>query len=314
MARWPSVVLALSFGPVGRQPRQQAPGTVHHVVQRGNDGRPIFLDDGDRRRYLRILEGVLQATPFGMHAYCLMGNHAHLLVEVKDATLSSLIHRLGTGHARAFNARWGRRGHLFQGRFHSSLVADDTYLLACVRYIHANPVVAGLVRDALDHAWSSHRAYVQGGGPSWLRTDRVLRMFAPDPDRGRLRYARWLEDSVVEHTETPSAPEREQRRPPPLDWESSDAVADRLVRTIGREYGLEPEDLRAGTTRLAAEARAAVVLLAQAGGRVSLRRLAAKFDCSPATLSEGARRLRLRNEREPARREWWNGVRRRCSG
>jgi putative transposase len=282
---------------------------VHHVVQRGNDGRPIFLDDPDRRRYLRFLEHALKSTPFRVHAYCLLGNHLHLVVETEAAPLSGLLHRLGGRYARAFNARWGRRGHLFQGRFFSRRVADDSYLLAAVRYVHANPVKAGIAATALDYPWSSHAAYVLGGAPAWLHVERVLSVFDRDMENARAEYGRWF-DSTVIRTEGP---------PPvapggvPAGPTCAEEIAASLAGRVAREFGLTVDELRCGTTRRSSQARGALVLLAKDRGRPGLRRMAADLQRSPAALSEGARALARRISTEPALARWWDGVRRRCS-
>ena len=118
---------------MARPPRPHVPGGFFHVTQRGNDRRAVFLDDQDRLRYLGILARGLAFDGSRLHAYCLLSNHLHLLVETSDRPLSQFMQRVGSRHARTFNDRWRRSGHLFQGRFHATLVANDPYLLAVVR-------------------------------------------------------------------------------------------------------------------------------------------------------------------------------------
>ncbi len=154
------------------------PGGLYHLVSRGNERREIFVDDGDRRRFLATLRSVVERLNVLCHAYCLMGNHYHLLLETPDANLSLAARQLNGVYAQSFNQRHRRVGHLFQGRFTSRLVEKETYLLVVSRYIVLNPVRAGLVRSPADWRWSSYRAhagYVEP--PSFLTVDWLLTHF-----------------------------------------------------------------------------------------------------------------------------------------
>lgn len=142
---------------MGRKARIHFPGAVYHVVNRGVDGRFIYADDEDRVYFLRSLDRLMAEARARVLAYCLMGNHFHLAVQVEHAPLSPIIHRLSTGYARAFNIRQRREGHLFQARHRAIICGSDAYLATLIRYIHQNPVRAGLVSKASDWPWSSAR-------------------------------------------------------------------------------------------------------------------------------------------------------------
>jgi REP element-mobilizing transposase RayT len=142
-----------------RFPRIHYPGAVYHVMARGVDGRDIFADDLDRQTFLSTTDAVKKETASSLLAYCLMGNHFHFAIKVKGVPLARIMQRLLTTYAMAFNFRHDRQGHLFQARYKAVLCLDDAYLIALVRYIHMNPVRAGLVETPGQWPWSSQREY-----------------------------------------------------------------------------------------------------------------------------------------------------------
>jgi len=178
---------------MARKPRIEYPGALVHVIARGNNRQEIFHDDEDRRAYLERLGLYLAGGRLTIYCFCLMPNHVHLLVEVGERSLSQVLHRLLTWHARYHSVKYSRVGHLFQGRYKAILCDKDAYLLELVRYIHLNPVRAGLVADPRDYRWSSHRAYLGEVRYPWLNTDLVLSQFAP----GRGKAQRLYEDFVL---------------------------------------------------------------------------------------------------------------------
>jgi len=149
---------------MARKPRVHVPGAIHHVMLRGNAGQPIFADDTDRQRLCELLADGVERFDHRIHAYCLMGNHLHLAIEVGQVSLSREVQNLAFRYTHSFNHRERRTGHLFQGRFRSLLVDRDSYLLELVRYIHCNPMRSGLVRSPEAWTWSGHRTYLGQGG------------------------------------------------------------------------------------------------------------------------------------------------------
>lgn len=131
-------------------------------MARGVDGRAIFSDDRDREGFLQTLNRVESEAGARNIAYCLMGNHFHLAVKVGDVPLSSVMQRALTPYALGFNRRLERTGHLFEARYKANLCVDDSYLYRLIRYIHMNPVRAGLVSDPLQWPWSSSRSHDPG--------------------------------------------------------------------------------------------------------------------------------------------------------
>jgi REP element-mobilizing transposase RayT len=165
---------------------------------RGNGGQDIFFAKADRRRFYELLaEGTAR---FGtrVHGFCLMTNHLHLVLQVGDTPLSRAMQNLSFRYTRFLNARRRRIGHLFQGRYKAILVEADSYLLELVRYVHLNPLRAGLVERPEDWAWSGHLAYLGRERLDWLTTDLVLGRFGGRLERARAGYAAFVREGLDE--------------------------------------------------------------------------------------------------------------------
>jgi putative transposase len=149
--------------------RLESPGALYHVTARGNERRAIVRDDQDRQRWLTVLGQVVHLYRWTLHAYVLMDNHYHLLVETPEPTLSRGMRQLNGLYGQAFNRRHGRVGHLFKGRFKAIVVKKEAYLLTLCRYVVCNPVRAGSVKHAREWRWSSYRATAGlRAAPEWL--------------------------------------------------------------------------------------------------------------------------------------------------
>jgi REP element-mobilizing transposase RayT len=150
-------------------------GALYHVVARGNAKMAIYCDDVDRSRFLTLLESVVKSYQVECHAYCLMSNHYHAVLRTLTANLSAAMQYLNSVYAQQWNRRYGRVGHVFQGRFKAQLIQRDAHFLEACRYVVLNPVRAGLVGNAGDWVWSSYAA--TAGlipAPTWLTTDLIL--------------------------------------------------------------------------------------------------------------------------------------------
>jgi putative transposase len=146
---------------MARQPRLTVPAYPHHVIQRGNDRQVIVRDDADRKRLCALWQEHAHACKVALHAYVLMDNHFHLLVTPETADgLPKMMQAVGRAYVRYFNLRHKRTGTLWEGRYRSNLIESERYLLACMVYIDLNPVRAGMVMQAADFKWSSHRHYI----------------------------------------------------------------------------------------------------------------------------------------------------------
>lgn len=164
---------------MARPLRLEFAGALYHVTSRGNRQDDIYELDIDRESFLTVLADVCKSYNWVCHAYCLMDNHYHLLIETPDANLSKGMRQLNGRYTQKFNREHGRVGHVFQGRYKAILIDKNSYLLELSRYIVLNPVRARMVHSAFDWPWSSYRATVgEQSKPSWLNTDWLLAGFS----------------------------------------------------------------------------------------------------------------------------------------
>ncbi|NYB74900.1 transposase [Sedimentibacter hydroxybenzoicus DSM 7310] len=161
-----------------RQARVHSDTGIYHIMIRGNDKRIIFLDNEDRKRFISTLFEKASEENIRIYAYCLMNNHVHLLLHEEDDNIAILMKRINVSYVYYFNKRYKRVGHLFQDRFKSEIVDNDDYLLAVVRYIHNNPVKAGIVSSPEKYLWSSYNDYISTKKRNDLVTDKVLNLFS----------------------------------------------------------------------------------------------------------------------------------------
>jgi REP element-mobilizing transposase RayT len=185
---------------MARPLRLEFEGGLYHVTSRGDRKEAIFLDDVDRETFLEILCKSVENCRWIVHAYCLMGNHYHLLVETPEPNLSRGMRQLNGVFTQRFNARHQRVGHVFQGRFKALVVDREGYLLELCRYVVLNPVRAGMVDRPQDWEWSSYRATAgMVEGHRCLSKDWVLGQFGADPEEARRRYRSFVQDKVEDH-------------------------------------------------------------------------------------------------------------------
>jgi REP element-mobilizing transposase RayT len=178
---------------MARPLRLEYPGALYHATSRGNAREPIYADDHDRLIFLDVLATTVGQFRWRMYAYCMMGNHYHLLLETPEPNLSRGMRQLNGVYTQRFNRRHDRVGHVFQGRFKAIVVDRDSYLLELCRYVVLNPVRAGLLASPEPYPWSSYRATIGlEQAPAWLDVEAVLRQFGPTPERARRRYSSFV--------------------------------------------------------------------------------------------------------------------------
>lgn len=179
---------------MARPLRIEFPGAIYHATSRGNARRKIFLDDEDREAFLSILAWVVERFGWICHAYCLMDNHFHLLIETPEPNLARGMRQLNGVYTQAFNRHHRKVGHLFQGRYKAILVERDGYLLELARYIVLNPVRARIVKAPEGYAWSSYRPTLGLDPiPPGLSVDGLLGQFAKTKPAARSRYAAFVQ-------------------------------------------------------------------------------------------------------------------------
>ncbi|WRP06290.1 transposase [Rossellomorea aquimaris] len=164
-----------------RHARRRSKTGVYHVIVRGANKQEIFHDDRDRIKYLDILRKYKSESGFRMYAWCLMGNHVHLLMKEESESISLVMKRVGISYAHYYNYKYSTTGHLFQDRFKSENVENRMYFLTVTRYIHQNPIKAGIVWSPHEWKWSSCLGYYGKTvyPPSLLDPHYLLNMFSP---------------------------------------------------------------------------------------------------------------------------------------
>lgn len=163
---------------MARPLRIEYPGAFYHITARGNEQKDVFRTIADRERFLSYVQSASERYGAVIHVYCLMRNHYHLLLETPLGNLSQIMRHINGAYTTSFNAAHHRSGHLFQARYKALLVEADAYAAELSRYIHVNPVRAGMVDEPGRYAWSSYLLYVgQTKTPQWLNTGLILGYF-----------------------------------------------------------------------------------------------------------------------------------------
>lgn len=184
-----------------RQSRLDAPGVLQHVIVRGIEKRKIFLDETDRHLFVTRLSTLLTATETECLAWALIPNHIHLLLRSGNGGLASFMRRLLTGYAITFNKRHNRVGHLFQNRYKSIVCEEEPYLLELVRYIHLNPLRAGIVKNMAEldrYPWSGHAALIGNQQVEGAATEEVLAHFGKRKKTSIVKYRQFVEDGMAQ--------------------------------------------------------------------------------------------------------------------
>jgi REP element-mobilizing transposase RayT len=288
---------------MARPLRIEFPGALYHVVARGNERKAIFRDNADREFYLRRLAHYREKFGFSVWAYCLMDNHVHLGLEMGKVPLSRVMAGLQTSYTQYFNRRHRRAGHLFQGRYKAFLVEKDRYALAMVRYIHENPIKAGMAKRAGEHAWSSDRFFRQGEGPAWLDLDRVLPLLGRTRSAAAAGYRRLMRETAEQpYDELPAHGQivkgeetfadrvlAEAGEPPPVRRKLR---LDTAASVVSRGEGVSLVEMKGtGRGRRASRARLLAAWIGREVGGISLSRAARFFGRDPSTFARGVGEL-----------------------
>jgi len=188
---------------MGREQRCLHPGLTHHIVNRGNNRQAIFLEPADQRHYLRCLYHYKKKYVFKLFAFCLMTNHVHLLLKVSErGTVSKIMQSLTVAYNRWYNFKYKSSGHVWQGRFSSSLVSDDEYLLTAMQYIEENPVRAGMAKNVGDYLFSSYRLNIRRASSKLIdRSENpAICALGEDESARRLAYLEIMRQRLDEYS------------------------------------------------------------------------------------------------------------------
>jgi len=183
-----------------RKSRIDASGALHHIIARGIERSRIFENNADRDNFLARLEDILKESGTACYAWALIPNHFHLLLRTGALPISTIMRRLLTGYALWYNRRHQRHGHLFQNRYKSILCQEDSYLLELVRYIHLNPLRAGLAHDIKQlerYQYCGHSVLMAKRKNDWQDTDKILGMFGDKAGPARRTYRAFVEKGIL---------------------------------------------------------------------------------------------------------------------
>ena len=188
---------------MARPLRIEYENAFYHVTSRGNERRKIFFSQSDYEKFKAYLKDGQDKYGYLLHGYVLMANHFHLLVETPNANLSKLMHFINGSYTTYINRRKGRSGHLFQGRYKAVLVDKDSYLLELSRYIHLNPVRAGLTEKPEDYSYSSYRSYLVKKGENIVYPDLILEMMSKNRKTAQKKYREFVKRGLDQELEDP---------------------------------------------------------------------------------------------------------------
>ena len=293
---------------MARKPRVHYPAALYHVIMRGNARQDIFFDAEDRYRFYLLLQEGIEKYGHRIHAFCLMTNHIHIAIQVGEVSLSRIMQNLTFRYTRWINWRQKRSGHLFQGRFKAVLVDADSYLLELTRYIHLNPVRAGMVQSPEEYPWSGHRAYLGSETIPWLTTDWVWSQFTGKSERARRGYREFVDQGKDEghQQEYHSGSANESRvlgDDTFIDKVLAQAEArpkqriglDEIIQSVCRKYEIEAKDLKAaGKYRKLSAARGIAAWLILETGGATLAELSSNTGRDVSTLSSAAKSVQIR--------------------
>ena len=288
---------------MARPPRVEFPGALYHVIVRGNERKAVFRDDADRELYLRRLAHYRERYEFRLIAYCLMTNHVHLALETGEVPLSRVIHGLQSSYTQAFNRRYRRSGHLFQGRYKAFLVDADRYFVALLRYIHSNPLEARLTNRTEDYGWSSDSFYRRGRGPDWLDLDRGYSLMGAPRHGATRRYRELMGDEGPERYDAVRSvaqtfkgdeafAEAALQRVEVPELIRQSLGVEQIARAVAGEIELDLQSLRSPSRRDgASRARAMTAYLGRLCGRIPYARTAAYFNRDGSSVAKDVRAL-----------------------
>lgn len=275
---------------MARKPRIHFSGAMYHVMLRGNLGEIIFRSDLDRQYFLSLLTEGLTEYDHVIHAFCLMDNHVHFLIQVFDIRLGKIMHNLAFRYAQWVNKHENRKGHVFQGRYQSKIVEDDAYLMTLIRYIHLNPIRANMVKNIDDYLWCSHISYINKLNYSWLTKNKVLNLFSSHPKNAVNLYTIFLQDTS---NQTPITPPK-----------NFNTALTSLIHVVTRHFSVSIEHLYSPTKnpRLA-NVRAYICLLAKELHIESTSYISSIFHRDKTTLIHSMQRLMKSDEAKEKMKE-----------
>lgn len=304
---------------MGRRPRIHFPGAIYHAIVRGNNRQPLFTKLRDHKVFTSLIADAGRRFDHRIHAFCWMSNHAHLMIQVDDAPLSEIIHNLCSRYARWFNEAYSRTGHVFERRYRAGLIGSDSAAMSLARYIHLNPVKAGLVDRPIEHPWSSHRSYLGMESVPWLETDLVLGLFSKQRSKAIEQYKAFTYAGMQIEDPKHEVPEadglygecvQDDYQPRRQPRESTFESARELLLAVCEYQGIEPGALvGASRNRKVSRARALLAYLARDSTQITFSEVGRLTGKDPSTFSHAAEQLARQISDDPSIRRDLNRIR-----
>ncbi len=272
-----------------RNPRIHYPGALYHVVCRGNNREWIFRSEMEKQEYLERIAEYKRRYGFNLYAWVLMSNHAHLLIEVRDVSLSKIMQGIQQGYTQWYNRRHKHTGHVFEQRYKATLCNKDQYLLALIRYIHQNPERAKL-ESGLDYLWSSHKSYIGENKNGITDISFPLGLFSEDTSKAQQNYLAYMgEEEELIGTLKPGEYEEgtqdnETQAPKRLVIKRT---LSEIIEMTAAEYGLETQAFYGKSrSRKDSEARKALILICLEHTFITSRGIAKELGLSDTAITK----------------------------
>ncbi len=212
---------------MSRQARKKSKTGIYHIMARGVNRQIIFRDNEDCAKFIDTIRQTKEKSGFKLYGYCLMGNHVHMLLQEGVEAVSLTMQRLCSSFVYWYNRKYDRLGHLFQERYRSEVVEDERYLLIALRYIHQNPIKAGLTNMLEEYQWSSYREYIYNYKQKIIDTEFILELFGGEKQTAMEQFKKYM-----------SAPNKDVC----LEYEERHRITDNeLIRLIEGKYGVKKE-------------------------------------------------------------------------
>jgi putative transposase len=280
-------------------------GAIYHVILRGNNKQKIFFHDLHKKQFCDFIQESIKNFNYKIHAYCLMPNHIHLIVQVGEIPLTQIMHNVASRYSKWFNFKLKRVGHLFQGRYRAFLVQDEKYILELCRYIHLNPVRAELVKLPQEYIWSSHGAYLGLVSAPWLTMQFIQELLGKHFFNNGITYADFIKNGLDEgfmptllrvsddeNIFHDLSMQEEGKRIVPLEF---------IIEIVCNKFNICMDDLvLPSKKRTLVKARAIIALCAKQYCNISINKLADLFRQSQSTLSTNVNGLKKHSMQEIA--------------
>jgi REP element-mobilizing transposase RayT len=226
-----------------RLARKKSKSGIDHIMVRGINRQDIFHDDEDREKFLATLKRVKEISQCQVYGYCLMDNHVHLLIREGKEGISQIMKRIGIAYAYWYNQKYERSGHLFQDRFKSETVEDDSYFLGVLRYIHQNPIKGLKVHSISEYTWSSYGAYAKNkkGEGGLIDSQFALKLFSQEPKEAIEKYIDYMEqpqyEKYLDHNEKKKCTDGE------VEYELAKLMRGRAIHSISQAEKSERDEI-----------------------------------------------------------------------